>query len=70
MQAGFGDDSPQAKLDLALYALHLGMRTASGSVHSAASIETWLARAGLPRVRAITLPDRPGPLGALLAPRT
>ena len=61
------DGSPDGVLNLSLYALHLGLRTRTGSVHSADTIARWLARVGLSRVRSIAFPDGPGALGALLA---
>jgi SAM-dependent methyltransferase len=61
--------SPDADLDRSLYALHLGLRTRTGEVHSAATITKWCQAAGLSQVSPIPLPD-PGSVGVLLATRS
>jgi hypothetical protein len=61
------DGTPDGALGLALYALHLGLRTRSGQVHSAEAISSWLARAGFPHVSPIKLSGGAGFVGALFA---
>lgn len=49
----------------AFYALHLGMRTRRGGVHSEANLRRWCEEAGLQRVRRVDLPSGSG-LGFLV----
>ena len=60
--------SPEAERERAHYALHLGLRTRSGEVHSPETITRWCTRAGLPAVTPVQLADA-GSVGALLATR-
>ena len=53
-------------LTVATYALHLGMRTLRGAVHSTADLRRWCRRAGRGRTRLLRLPGEPG-VGALWA---
>lgn len=62
-----GDGTPEGATALATYALHLGLRTQSGRVHTATTISEWLAHAGLSDVRAIHIPGAAGAVGALIA---
>jgi len=58
---------PAGALPAALYALGLALRTASGRVHSAADLESWLAAAGFGDCRFIPLDAPPCTMGMLLA---
>jgi ubiquinone/menaquinone biosynthesis C-methylase UbiE len=62
-----GDGTPEGAAALATYALHLGLRTQTGRVHSATTITEWLVHPGLTDVRAIHIPGGAGALGALIA---
>jgi SAM-dependent methyltransferase len=59
--------TPERERARALYALHLGLRTRRGQVHSASTVSGWLGRAGLENVRAIDIASGAGGLGGLLA---
>ena len=54
----------------ALYAMHLGLRTREGRVHSPQTISRWLAEAGLPRIEPIDVAAGVGAIGGLLARRS
>ncbi len=56
-------------LGRAAYALHLGLRTKRGRVHSVEQITSWLRSAGLARVVPIDCELLPMAIGALLAER-
>jgi ubiquinone/menaquinone biosynthesis C-methylase UbiE len=59
---------PERQRALAVYALHLSMRTVQGRVHSVPDIERWLAECGLVDSTQLRLVS-PGPVGALVARR-
>lgn len=59
---------PERERALAIYALHLSMRTERGRVHSVPEITRWLSEAGLAHTEQLAL-STPGPVGALLARR-
>lgn len=61
-----GGGSPDADRERAQYALHLGLRTRTGEVHSVETITRWCEHAGLPQVTALQIPNA-GSVGALLA---
>jgi ubiquinone/menaquinone biosynthesis C-methylase UbiE len=63
----FGDGSPASEKALAIYALHLAMRTARGRVYSAREVQTWLSTVGLGATRDFTVPVELGPVGAIFA---
>ena len=63
----FGDGSPASEKALAIYALHLAMRTARGRVYTVREVQTWLSAAGLGATRALALPAEMGPVGAVFA---
>ena len=63
----FGDGSPASEKALAIYALHLAMRTARGRVYTVREVQTWLSGAGLGATRALALPSEMGPVGAVFA---
>lgn len=60
--------SLQADRDRTSYALHLGLRTRSGEVHSPQTITKWLTRAGLSKVESIPLTDASN-IGVLIGRR-
>jgi ubiquinone/menaquinone biosynthesis C-methylase UbiE len=51
----------------AVYALHLGLRTRQGQVHSPETITRWLQDAGLARVETVDFAEGVAAVGALLA---
>jgi ubiquinone/menaquinone biosynthesis C-methylase UbiE len=54
----------------AVYALHLGLRTRQGQVHSPETITRWLQDAGLRRVEPVEVAEGAAALGALLGRKT
>jgi SAM-dependent methyltransferase len=63
------DETRAQKRSRALYALHLGLRTSRGHVHTRSEITAWLLAAGLDGVQAAVLPGGPAHLGTLTARR-
>lgn len=61
--------TPARELARAVYALHLGLRTKQGRVHSPGEISGWLTEAGLSRVEPLDVADGVGAIGALWATR-
>lgn len=61
--------TPEAERARAIYALHLGLRTRSGEVHSPATISRWLTANHFSQISTIPLPDA-GTVGVLLATRS
>jgi 2-polyprenyl-3-methyl-5-hydroxy-6-metoxy-1,4-benzoquinol methylase len=61
--------TPERERGRAFYALHLGLRTKTGQVHSPATISGWLAQAGLSKITAVDIADGAGGVGGLLATR-
>jgi len=59
--------TPAAERRRAVYALHLGLRTRQGGVHTPADVRRWLAAAGLEDAEAIDLGDTPGAEAAIRA---
>jgi SAM-dependent methyltransferase len=57
------------ELARAVYALHLGLRTKQGRVHSPGEISRWLADAGLSKIQTIDVADGAGAIGALWGER-
>jgi ubiquinone/menaquinone biosynthesis C-methylase UbiE len=64
-----GDTSPESERALAVYALHLALRTARGRVHDREEIKAWLESAGLVDARDVALSDALGTVGAIRARR-
>jgi SAM-dependent methyltransferase len=62
--------TPERERGRALYALHLGLRTKNGRVHSPATITRWLADAGLGKVESLDVAAGIGGVGALLGRRS
>jgi cyclopropane fatty-acyl-phospholipid synthase-like methyltransferase len=58
--------TPERERSRALYALHLGLRTTNGQVHSPKTITRWLVDAGLGAVESIDVAAGAGAVGALL----
>jgi SAM-dependent methyltransferase len=63
------DETPAAQRSLALYALHLGLRTSRGSVHPRAHVQAWMHDAGFARVDLVRLCGGPAHLAALVGSR-
>lgn len=61
--------SAEKEWNRAIYALHLGLRTRIGGVHSAPTIRAWMREAGLTAVTELDLGVTPGALGALIGQR-
>ena len=62
--------TPDRERSRAIYALHLGLRTKNGRVHSPSTITRWCADAGLGKVESIDVAAGVGGVGALLARRS
>lgn len=63
----FGEDgSRQTRVTRAIYALHLGMRTAVGKPHGLAELSAWCAGAGLRQQRLVPLLATDGAMSALV----
>lgn len=63
------DGTEEGEQALAVYALHLAMRTSRGRVYSASQIQAWMAAAGLPHSKVIPLAADLGSAGAVIATR-
>lgn len=59
--------TPERDRARSLYALHLGLRTKEGQVHSPTTITGWLNEAGFSRVQSVDVAAGVGGVGALLA---
>jgi SAM-dependent methyltransferase len=62
--------TPERERARSLYALHLGLRTKSGGVHSVAAITSWLGAVGFGKVESVDVAAGVGGIGALLARRS
>jgi ubiquinone/menaquinone biosynthesis C-methylase UbiE len=60
-------ETPARELARSVYALHLGLRTKQGRIHSPKEISGWLAEAGLSRIEPLDVADGAGGIGALWA---
>lgn len=65
----FSDGSPAGERGLAVYALHLSMRTSSGRVYERSQVKAWMAAAGLEEARDLALSAELGPVGGIVARR-
>lgn len=58
--------SPSRELARSVYALHLGLRTRLGRVHSPTEIRAWLAAAGVPDIKTIDCGLQIAAIGAMI----
>jgi SAM-dependent methyltransferase len=63
------DGTPDGARAMAIYALHLAMRTAAGRVYTRGQIKEWMTVAGLVDARDVALHDALGTVGAIRARR-
>jgi predicted urease superfamily metal-dependent hydrolase len=61
------DGSPESRLNLSAYALHLILRVENGHVHAIESLAEWCREAGLRESRIVKLQSPPDGLAALVA---
>jgi ubiquinone/menaquinone biosynthesis C-methylase UbiE len=63
----FSDGSPAGERGLAIYALHLSMRTSQGRVYGKEQVKEWMTAAGLEGPRELVLSAERGPVGGIVA---
>lgn len=62
----YRESAPNRGLERAIYALHLGIRTNSGGLHSRETVSEWLVENGLDQTEFIELEESPTPMSALV----
>jgi hypothetical protein len=63
-------DTHESTRARSLYSIHLALRTANGTNHTAQEMERWCRQAGFSSFRLISADAPPGGLGALVATRS